>query len=94
MSLILQKKKRKKKEKKVAPGIAMQPVLKNTKVKFVLLTDVDLSLIAENGIRGGICHSIYRYAIANTKYIKGCDKNKESSFVQYWNENNLYRTIH
>ena len=38
-------------EKKVTPGIALQPVLKNTKVKFVLLTDVDTLLMAENGIR-------------------------------------------
>ena len=87
-------KKKKKQKKKVAPGIALQPVSKNTKVKFVLLTDVGMLLMAENGINGGICHSIYRYAIANTKYMKGCNKNKESSFIQYWNENNLYRTIH
>ena len=38
MSLILKKK------KKVGPGIALQPVLKNTEVKFVLLTDVDIIL--------------------------------------------------
>ena len=44
----------------------------------------------EKGIRGGICHSIYRYAKANNKYMKYYDKNKESSSVQYWNVNNLY----
>ena len=40
-----------KKKKKLAPGIALQPVLKNTKVKFVILADVDTLLMAENGIR-------------------------------------------
>ena len=47
-------------------------------------------LMVEKGIRGRICHSIYRYAKANNKYIKDCDKNKESSCLQYCNLNNLY----
>ena len=36
-------------------------------------------LMVENGIRGRICHAIYRYAKANNKCIKGYDKNKELS---------------
>ena len=41
-------------------------------------------------IRGGICHSIYRYAKANKKYMKDYDKNKESLDLQYWDVNTLY----
>ena len=33
-------------------------------VKLELLTDVDMLLMVEKGIRGGICHAIYRYAKA------------------------------
>ena len=34
-------------------------------------------LMVEKGIRGRMCHSIYRYARAYNKYMKGFDKNKE-----------------
>ena len=33
-------------------------------------------LMIERGIKGGICHSIYRYANANNKYMKNYDKIK------------------
>ena len=46
--------------------------------------------MVEKGIRRGICHSIYRYAKANNKYMKDYDKNKELSYLQYWDVNNLY----
>ena len=47
-------------------------------------------LMVEEGIRGGICHSIHRYAKANNKYKKDYDKNIESSYIQYLDANNLY----
>ena len=72
------------------PGLAWQAALRKTKVKSDLLTDIDMLLMVEKGIRGGICNSIYRYVKANNKYIKNYDKNKESPFLQYWDVNNLY----
>ena len=41
-------------------------------------------------IRGGICHAIHQHAKANNKYMKYYDKNKESSYLKYWDVNNLY----
>ena len=73
-----------------ASGLASQAALKNTKVKLHLLTDINMLLILKKGIRGGICHAIYQYAKANNKYMKDYDKNKESSYLQYWDLNNLY----
>ena len=73
-----------------APVLAWQTTLKKTKVKLDLLTDIDMLLMVEKGIRGGTCHSIYRYAKANNKYMKGYDENKESSYLQYWDVKNLY----
>ena len=47
-------------------------------------------LMVEKDIRGEICNSIYRYAKTNNKYMKDYDKNKESSYLQNWDVNNLY----
>ena len=41
----------------LGPGLAWQGSLKKTKVKLVLLTYIDILLMVEKGIRGGICHS-------------------------------------
>ena len=65
----------------LAPGLAWQAALKKTKLKLVLLTYIDMLLTVEKGIRGGICHSIYRYAKANNKHMKNYDKNKKSSYL-------------
>ena len=71
------------------PRLAWQACLK-TNIKLELLTDYDMLLMVEEGIRGGICHSIHRQARANNNYMKNYDKNKESSYIQYLDANNLY----
>ena len=57
-----------------APGLAWQAALKETKVKLDLLNDIDMSLLVEKGIRGGICQAIHRYANANNKYMNDYNK--------------------
>ena len=68
----------------------MASMSKKTNVKLELLTDYDTLLMVEEGIRGGICHAIHRHAKANNKYMRNYDKNKESSYIQYLEANNLY----
>ena len=70
--------------------MAWQACLWKTKVNLELLTDVDVLLMVEKGIRGGICHAMHRCAKANNKFMKNYDKNKESSYIQYVDANNLY----
>ena len=67
-----------------------QLALKKTEVELDILTDVKMLLMVEKGIRGGICHSIYWYANPNNKYMKDDDKNKELTYLQYWDVDNLY----
>ena len=73
-----------------APGLSWQACLKKTGVKFELLTDYDIILMAEKGVRGGICQATHRYAKANNKCMKNYDKSIESSYIAYLDANNLY----
>ena len=72
------------------PGLVWQACLKKNNVELELLTDYDMLLMVEEGIRGGICHAMQRYAKANNKYMKDYDKKKKSSYIQYLHGNNLY----
>ena len=73
-----------------APGLAWKACLKKTGVELELLTDTDMLLKVEDGIRGGICQVSQRYSKVNNKYMKDFDKNKESAYIQYFDANNLY----
>ena len=73
-----------------ALGLAWQACLKKTGVELELLTDNDILLMVEKGIKGGKCDVIHRYAEPNNKYLKNYDKNMGSSYFMYLDANNLY----
>ena len=50
--------------------LALQACLKNTEIELQLINDFNMLLMEEQGIKGGICHAIHRYAKANNNYIK------------------------
>ena len=51
-----------------APRLACQAVFKKTKVKWGLLTNINILLTVEKSIRGAICHAIHRYTSANNTW--------------------------
>ena len=65
-------------------------VLKTTEVKLELLVDIEILLMVEKRSRWRICHAFHWYAKADNKYMNDYDKNKESSYLKYWDVNHLY----
>ena len=73
-----------------APGLAWDAMLKITKINLELLSDVDMLLMVEKGIRGGISIISNRYGKANNKYMKDFNKLELIKFLIYLDANNLY----
>ncbi len=74
-----------------APGLAWSAMLKMTKQDLDLITDVDMLLMIEKSKRGGISQVCSkRYTKVNNKYLPNYDSTKESSYLMYYDSNNLY----
>jgi len=73
-----------------APGLSWQAMLKETRCKLDLITDSDMLLMVESGIRGGLTQCVKRYVKANNKDMDEFDPSKESNYIAYYDANNLY----
>ena len=74
-----------------SPGLAWHACLKCTRIKLELLTNPDMLLMFEQGIRGGITQVVHKYAAANNPYMGDkFDPNEDTTYLQYPDANNLY----
>ena len=74
-----------------SPRLAWKARLKCTVIRLELLTDPDMLLMSEHGIRGGITQAVHRYAAVNNPYMSDkFDPNESTCYLQYQDANNLY----
>ena len=73
-----------------SPGLSWDALLKYTGVNLELLTDVNMHLFVERGLRGGISMESRRYCQANNPYLRNYNPHEETSYIMYYDANNLY----
>ena len=73
-----------------APGLSWDALLKYTKIDLELLTDMDMYLFIEKGMRGGISMVSKRHAKANNPYTTDYDSKITNNYIMYYDANNLY----
>ena len=65
-------------------------MFKMTEIELELISDTDMHLFIEKGMRGGISYIAKSYSEANNKCMKCYDSSEESKFIMYLDANNLY----
>ena len=71
-------------------GLSWDAMLKTTGVKFEKISNIDMYLFIEKGLKGGISYIAKRYAKVNNKYMKNYDPTKPLKFITHLDMNNLY----
>ena len=73
-----------------APALSWEAMLNITNIKLEFISDPDMYIFFEKGMRGGVSFISNRYSEANNKYLKSFDPKQESKYVIYLDANNLY----
>ena len=73
-----------------ASGLSWDALLKKTGVELELLTDLDMHLFIERGLRGGITMVGKRHAKANDPLVEGYNPEEPTNYITYLDANNLY----
>ena len=72
-----------------SPGISWNAMLKMTGMELELISNTDMHLFIEKGMRRGISYIAKRYSKANNKYMECYERSKESKYITYLDANNL-----
>ena len=73
-----------------SPELSWDAMLKITKIELELISDTDMYLFIEKGMREGISYIAKRHSKANNKYMQSYDVNKPNKFIMYLDANNSY----
>ena len=65
-------------------------MLKMTRIELELISDINMCLFVEKGMRGGIFYIAKRYRKSNNKYTTFYDNSKPCKYITYLDANNLY----
>jgi hypothetical protein len=72
------------------PGLSWDAMLRMTGVEFELISDYDIFMTVESGIRGGLTQCSTRHAVANNPYLSNYNPEEETSYIMFKDANNLY----
>ena len=76
------------------PSLSWDLMLKSSKNEISLLSNIDMYIDFEKGIRGGMSSVLGdREVIANNKYLSNYDKTKPSTYILYIDANALYTYV-
>ena len=73
-----------------SPGLSWDTMLKMTEIELGFISDIDMHLFIEKGMKGGISYIAKRCSKANNKYMQSYDAKKPSKFISYLDANSLY----
>ena len=73
-----------------APGLSWMAALKVTRVSMDFIKDIDMMLMIERGIRGGVTSAVRRYVKSNNPKCVDFDESLRISHILYTDVNNLY----
>ena len=73
-----------------SPGLSWDAILKMTRIELDLISDIDMHLFIEKGMRGGVSYIAKRHSKANSKYMKSYDSSKESIYITNLGASNVY----
>ena len=65
-----------------SPGLSWDAMLKMTGIELEKISEIDMYLFIEKGLRGRISYIDKRYSEANNKYMKNYDPTKPSKYIE------------
>ena len=73
-----------------SPGLSWDAMLNMARIELDLISDIDMHLFIEKGMRVGTSYIAKRHSKANNKCIECYGSSEESKYITYFDANNLY----